>query len=458
MKNKFRIFSASFLVVSIFLFSGCGCKPTVQRYKVDLEVWGALDDSDAYSEIFKNYRELNPNIGEIIYKKQRIETYEKDLVDALASGKGPDVFLIHNTWLPAFSNKIVSAPKEVLTEQKFRKDFVDVCANDFISKGEIFAVPLSVNSLALYYNKDLFNAAGITAPPKTWDEFVFVTEKITKINTMGEIIPSGAAMGTAYNINRSTDILGVLMMQNGAKMRDANEKVNFGNDANAKKALEFYTDFSRNSAPNYSWNPQMHYSVDAFSEGTLAMMLNYSWQEEVIRGKSPKLNFSVSDLPQLNLGAPVNYANYWGYAVSSNKIIKADPKSKLAPVSNTLRVAEAWKFLTYLTTRAETQVTASTPATSAVKKPVGKFDPAENYLEKTKQPAARRDLIDKQKDDLDLGVFASSNLVAKSWKQNDSLAIESILGEMIGNVNRGAASVADALKTAEGRIQKLEMK
>jgi ABC-type glycerol-3-phosphate transport system substrate-binding protein len=455
-QNKGRIFLGLILLFSIVIISGCGCKPKVSNYKVDLEIWGALDDSDAYAEIFQNYRDVNPHIGEIVYKKQRIETYQRDLVDALASGKGPDIFLINNTWLPTFSNKITPAPKEILTEQRFRKNFVDVCVDDFISQGEIFAVPLSVDSLALYYNKDLFNAVGITAPPKTWDEFLAVSEKITKINALGEISPSGAALGTASNIYRATDILGMLLLQNGVQMRDGRGKLDFSGNVNARKALEFYTSFSRSSAPNYSWNTQMHNSVDAFSEGTLAMMLNYSWQSEVIKSKSPKLSFSVADLPQSSLSAPVGYANYWGYVVSNNKVVAVDQKSKVAPVPNNIRIAEAWNFLTYLTTKMEAQTVAPNSATSVTKKPVSKFDPAENYLEKTKQPAARRDLVEVQKDDVDLGVFAKGNLVAKSWIQNDPAATESIFKEMIDNVNRGALSVGDALKTAEGRLQKAE--
>lgn len=458
MKNKFRIALILFLVAGALVLSGCGCKSTAEKYKVDLEIWGVMDDSDAYSEIFKKYSELNPNVGEITYKKQRIETYEKDLIDALASGKGPDIFLINNTWLPTFSNKIVAAPKEILTEQKFRKDFVDVCANDFISNGDIFAVPLSVNSLALYYNKDLFNAAGITAPPKTWDEFLDSTEKITRIDSVGEINPSGAAMGTAYNINRSTDVLGLLMLQNGVEMRDGNDRVSFGNDPNAIKALDFYTQFAKVGAPNFSWNPRLHYSIDAFSEGTVAMMFNYSWQMDIIRSKSPKLNFAITDIPQSDPSNPVGYANYWGYAVVSNKIIEVNPKSKLAPVTNELRVAEAWKFLTYLTTKAESQIVAPTSSTTVVKKPTSVFDPAEKYLERNKQPAARRDLIEKQKSDVNLGVFAKGNLIARSWMQKDPVATESIFGEMIDNVNRGAVNISDALKTAEERLVRLEMK
>jgi ABC-type glycerol-3-phosphate transport system substrate-binding protein len=130
----------------------------------------------------------------------------------------------------------------------------------------------------------------------------------------------------------------------------------------------------------------------------------------------------------------------------------------MLPVTNEMRVAEAWKFLTYLTTKAEMQNATGASATTAVKKPVSTIDPAEKYLEKTQQPAARRDLIEKQKSDVDLGVFAKSNLTAKSWMQIDPVATEAIFAEMISAVNRGATSVAEALSTAAERVKKLELK
>ncbi|HAI73991.1 MAG TPA: hypothetical protein DCS28_03600 [Candidatus Moranbacteria bacterium] len=459
MPNKTKIFLISFLAFILLVVSGCGCRQTAEKYRVDLEVWGVLDDSDAYAEIFKNYRDINPNVGNIIYKKQRIETYKKDLVDALASGKGPDIFLIHNTWLAEFSNKISAAPKEILTEQKFRKDFADVCANDFIADGAIYAVPLSVDSLALYYNKDLFNAAGITAPPKTWEEFVILAEKLTKINNQGGITQSGAALGTAYNINRSTDILNLLMLQNGVQMRDERGQIDFGRDGNAVKALDFYTQFAKAGSSSYSWNPVTHYSIDAFSEGSLAMMLNYSWQMDVIKSKAPKLNFTVAEIPQVFPGAPVNYANYWAFAVANNKTIEADPKNKTTPVSNDIRITEAWKLLTYLTTKAEMPIVAPASSTMAVNKPIDlNFDPAGKYLEITKQPAARKDLIEKQKNDVDLNIFAKGNLTAKSWKQIDAAATEFVFAEMIDQVNKGAATVADALQAAGERLTRAEAK
>jgi ABC-type glycerol-3-phosphate transport system substrate-binding protein len=263
-------------------------------------------------------------------------------------------------------------------------------------------------------------------------------------------------MGTAYNINRSTDILSLLMMQRGAEMNGGdNNNVSFNKPTQSggqysypgESALNFYTQFSSTRGMAYSWNPLLHNSIDAFGEGTLAMMFNYSWQLATIRAKSPKLNFAVASIPQLSNALPINYANYWGYAVAKNKTI--DPASK---ATNEQRISEAWRFITYLTANSVGNINNFNSGKG--KAIDAKFDPAKVYLEKTKQPAARRDIIDLQKGDTDLGVFVSGNILAKSWWQNDPDAIEAIFAEMIDNVNKGRFSPREALDTATAKINK----
>jgi multiple sugar transport system substrate-binding protein len=453
-KKTKKVLSGSLIIFFLLLVSGCGLKTTTPTYKVNLEIWGPVDDVDAYQEIINNYRKANPNVGTITYKKQRIDTYQNDLIEAMASGQGPDIFLIHNDWLGSFSDKITPAPKNILNEQTFRNNFVDVCANDFISKGDIFAVPLTVNSLALYYNKDLFNAAGIVAPPTTWDEFSADAQKLTKVNSFGEIVQSGAAMGTAYNINRSTDVLNMLMLQNGTTMStDSRGNTNFSFDSKSINALNFYTQFAKSGSENYTWNPTLHYSIDAFSEGTLAMMLNYSWQIDTIKSKSPKLNFAIAPLPQLSTANTTNFANYWAFSVAKNKTAQTANIGKTTPVSNDLRIKEAWKFLAYLTTKGNpTQAKTSGQASSPGKQYDPNFDPANNYLKKTNQPSARRDLIEKQKSDVSLGAFAQGNLIAKDFLVSDPAYMETTFAEMIDSVNKGLIGTSDALSKAINKI------
>ncbi|MFA6973655.1 MAG: extracellular solute-binding protein [Parcubacteria group bacterium] len=454
MNTKIKFLSAILLLSGIIFLSGCGLKDTpAKRYPVSLEVWGLFDDSDAFNNIFDKYQKANSNIR-LTYKKLTPDTYKNEVISALASGQGPDIFLIQNTWLPSFQDKILPATADILTEQKFRADFVDVVAADFVEQGKIYAAPLTVDSLGLYYNKDLFNQAGITTPPVTWNDFVEDVKKITRIDSTGNIVRSGAAIGTAYNINRSTDILNMLLLQNNTSMINDRQtqalfdqgsaRDNNGNSVTpGVTALSFYTQFARANSAYYSWNPSLHYSTDAFSEGTVGMMFNYSWQADTIRAKAPKLNFAVAPVPQLTPTAPINFPNYWGFAVAKNKIAPALPAgSKQVVVSEEVRVAEAWNFVKFLTTKPE-MVAGQT---------IASFDAAADYAKATNKPAARRDLIEVQKTDVNIGAFAQGNLIAKSWKQIDPIAIEAIFAGMIDGVNRGAVTTEEAIKAAATQV------
>ncbi|QQS21077.1 MAG: extracellular solute-binding protein [Candidatus Moraniibacteriota bacterium] len=244
-KTCFARAAAAFLLASsTLLLSGCGLRTSDTTYKMNLEIWGVFDDSDAFQQVIGKYKELNPNVGEVSYRKFAVDTYRQDLIEALAAGKGPDIFLVRNSWTPSFSDKIVPAPEGMMTERNYRDTFVDTVSDDFISNdNKILGVSLSVDSLALYYNEDLLNAAGIATPPKTWDEFQDDIRLLTRINSFGEITQAGAALGTAENINRSTDILSALFLQNGVLVPRGNSNELHLSSAAGVNAL-FYTQFS----------------------------------------------------------------------------------------------------------------------------------------------------------------------------------------------------------------------
>lgn len=463
--SKKRLVLLTLLLAGTFSLSGCGAStPSPVSYSVNLEVWGILDDSDAYGLILNDYRRINPNVKGITYRKLPIETYKADLINALAAGKGPDIFMIRNSWRGAFEDKTAPAPSTLISEQEYRTRLVDVVADDFIGADKkIYGVPLSVDSLALYYNKDLFNVAGITRPPETWDEVVTDVRMLSTIDQFGAITRSGIALGTGTNINRSPDILAALMMQSGSSI---NERLT-GNpisltDEKSRNAIDFYTQFSQVGSPVYSWNARQDYSLDAFYKGNLAMMVNYSWQYDTIKQKNAKLNIGVAPLPQFNKEAPINLANYWGYVVAKERPLSAAEEAQKnaagldAGKQNVARTFEAWQFLKYLTLVGQDKkmnlFNAFSPATREV--PLTN-DPTKEYLAATHKPAARRDLIAEQKNDIVLSPFAYGNLIAKNWYQGDSEAVDGILIDTIDSVVRGEKSVPTALSTAASRINLL---
>ena len=149
----------------------------------------------------------------IIYSKKNYETYEQDLLNALASGQGPDIFSIHNDWLPKFLDKTTPAPEKTFSLRDYKTNFVDVVVEDFTHQDKIYGTALAMDSLGLYYNKDILGSVGIATPPKTWGELSSQVQRIKKADGRGYFTTSGVAMGNTSNINRAVDILYLLMLQ-----------------------------------------------------------------------------------------------------------------------------------------------------------------------------------------------------------------------------------------------------
>ena len=423
------------MVLIAFVFILRNSFSTGGTASVTLEVWGVFDDTLALSDSIKAFEKTNKNI-KVNYKMLKPQDYEKAVIDALAAGKGPDVWMMHNSWLPKHINKIQPMPATaagtnapLMTVRQFQETFVDVAAADLVNGGKIFGLPLYVDTLALYYNKDMFATAGIAQAPRTWTEFMDAVIKITTYDASRNITRSGAAMGTARNINRATDILMMLMLQQGTQMTDAdNVQASFSRSVNGQpvgeRALEFYTDFAnkgRSSGDNgkevYTWDDSLHYSIDAFAAGETAMMLNYAHQIPVLRAAAPRLNWAIAPAPQVSTVDSRTYANYWPLVVSL--------KTKNSDA--------AWQFAYSMTAG----------------------DGTIPYLNAAARPTARRDLIDQQKTDPDLGVFAEQALSARSWFQVDNAAIETIFSDMIDAVNLGGKTFQDAIRTAEARVSVL---
>ncbi len=453
-----KIFQGSVLGVVAFLLSGCGSDPA-EQYKITLEVWGTFDDSDAYEEIFATYEEMNPHV-QISYRKLPLESYKQDVVDALASGNGPDIFMIRNAWTADFADKMLPAPTGFIPEKTFRDNFPDVAADDFIlAEGNVYALPVSIDSLALYYNKDIFNANGIARAPVTWEEVMQLVPRLTVVDGFGNIQSSAIALGTSKNINRSTDILASLFYQKGASLGVSSQgQINL-NDTPGQEALRFYSQFSDIRSPLYTWNPDMHYSLDAFYEGSVAMMINYSWQYAALKQKNAKLNIGVAPLPKFEGSTPANQANYWGYGVTKNKAYPEDPQLRGGLSRDQFEQArgfEAWQFLRYFAfAKTGGTVTLQNAFTGNKLELAVPVSPAKVYLDKTKKPAARRDLIEEQQSDVVMAPFASGNLVAKNWFQGDIEAAEGILAELIDNMYAGKGSLSDVLQAASQRLRLL---
>lgn len=473
-----------FLIFAVLLTSAfccgknCGIDADIsaKMQPITLNYWRPWDESEDFTETIAKYQAMHPNIN-IVYKRLRYEEYEKELIESFASDRGPDIFSIHNTWTRKYQSKgLISPMPEMITmvfpyqtgnlkkevgykkqtvrfnPASVRNKFVDAVHDDVIINvvdGEkedvfvdkVFGLPLAIDTLAMYYNRDLFNNAGITNPPQFWNrEFQQDVKKLSKQNNKGEIMQSGVALGGSKNIERSVDILSVLMMQNGSAMMEGGE-VEFHKSADDSQssdfnpgldALRFYTDFSNPAKEVYSWNNTLDNSVDMFVQGKLAIMFGYSYQMPIIKSRASRLNISVTKLPQIEGNSRnVNFANYWVETVSSKILTNPDNLKKGKTYASDKQEA-AWDFLRFITSEEEVKT----------------------YLAKTKKPSALRSVVGEQINDDEIGIFADQALTARSWyKGEDANSAEAIMNEMVDQVVGGQMQIGPALNRCASKVQ-----
>lgn len=274
---------------------------------VTLKFWGLWEDSRIMAPIIADFERQNPTI-KIEYTKQDIKQYRETLSTRIDNGNGPDIFLFHNTWYPMFASNLLPVPSDIMSQDEFVKSYYPVSQNDLLKNGAIFGVPYSMDTLALYINKDIFASVGIN-PPTNWNDFIVAARTLTVKDETGKIKTAGAAMGTYGNVTHAPDIVSLLFLQNSVDLANIDSSKD-----RIQSALNFYTSFSVDS--NNVWDNSLDPSLIAFSKGNLAMYFGYSWDYFAIKQTNPSLNFEITNVPQLS-NQPQNMASYWAVGVSA---------------------------------------------------------------------------------------------------------------------------------------------
>ncbi len=419
--------SAVFMVLLLIgIFTGIlpGTRsPSEKLPQITLTIWG-VDPSSNFADSINQYRVIRKNIS-VEYRQIPEGTFEQDVINALASGTGPDIIMFHNTWLLRHYNKVVPANETQFTITQLRDTFPDVIYQDFSAVDKIFALPLYIDTLALYYNRDIFDKNGIALPPKDWLDLQNLVPKLTAKNTSGGIVRSAVAMGGSQaTVNEAPDILSLLMLQAGARMTNneatqATFAQNVEGSSPGPDAMAFYSKFSNSSDTYYSWNDNMEKDTDSFAKGNTAIIFEYGDKKDEIKEKNPFINFSIASMPQpTNSEKSVNYADYWGLAVTNNS---KNPDW-------------AWDAILYLTAN-ET--------------------PAEQYFLNTGRTPAMRNLVQKYANHPELGQLIRQALSARSWPQISKPAIQRIFSDMIQSVITDKLSIAEALDQAQTEVSEL---
>ncbi len=291
---------------------------TVPGQQTTLTYWGLWEPSEVLSEVLDEFESQNPGI-KVEYVKQSPTDYRERLQTAIASGKGPDLYRFHASWTPMLKNELASMPTTVYSPSEFDSTFYKVAKDQLSIGGQLVGVPLMYDGLALYYNKDLLKSAN-ASPPTTWAELRTLANQLT-IRSGETVQRGGLAIGNASNVEHFADIIGLLMLQNGADLTKPT-------GAEARDALLFYTNFAKTDKV---WSESLPSSTVAFARGDVAMMFAPSWRAHEVKAQNPNLNFGIAPLPKLGEDR-VTWASYWAEGVS------AQSKNKDA----------SWKLIKYL--------------------------------------------------------------------------------------------------------------
>ncbi len=302
--------------------------------KGELVYWGLWEDTKVMNQIIADFNREYPDI-KVRYEKQditKLNDYVERLTTRIDQGNGPDIYRYHNSWPIQLKGYLAPLPANVVSSLELNTQYYDVIKDDISENGAFYGVPLQIDTLALFINDELFEAADIASPPITWIELTDMAGKLTVQDELGNIKTAGVALGTYDNINHASDIISLLLIQNRANIYDLSGPTK----QNAIEALgpKFYSAFAIDNTEggNKTWDRSFEDSKAAFTKGNLGMFFGYSWDIFEIKEKNPDLQFTIVPVPQLTEERSETIASYWVEGVS--------PKSK--------HQKEAFLFLSYL--------------------------------------------------------------------------------------------------------------
>ncbi len=381
-------------------------------------VWGTVDEG-VIEYLLESLRSVDGSLSDTSYVKKDPATYESDLLNAMAAGTGPDLFIVSQDELGTFSDKVALIPYQTLPQATFLASYIDEGRLFLTSQGSL-ALPFIIDPLVMYWNRDIFAAAGQPRPPQYWSDLISMTPNLTSLSGTS-ITRSAVAMGAWTNVANAKALLSALMMQAGDPITvwSANDRLtpvlgitpSGASEAPAESALRFYTEFSNPSKTTYTWNSALPNSTDAFVGGRLAMYFGFASEYASLSARNPNLALAVALLPQLKGGTTqLTYGNVLGVAVSRTA-------ANLAGA--------------YLVAQKLTGPTASSVLVS-----------------RTGLPPVRRDASVDTSANAAGSVFVQSALIAHGWIDPNRASTDDLFKSMIQSVVSGGSQPGQAVSEA----------
>ena len=271
--SKFLKMSISIMLVMLFVLmvlAGCGAdkqaeepkkdsapaateekKDTTEKKieKVTINYWNGFTgpDREPLEELVKKFNDegnvevkLDIMSWEVMYQK---------LAAALAGGQGPDIFACNTERIGTYAKSNAIVPVEDFYGNGLDMNVVPKgLAENLVYDGKTYGVPVNLATLMMYYNKDLFKAAGLDpeSPPKNWDELKDMAVKLTKVSG-GKVEQYGFGIATKETI----PMWPILIWANGGDFIDTGSMKSVFNSPKTVEAVEIWADLiiNKNISP-----------------------------------------------------------------------------------------------------------------------------------------------------------------------------------------------------------------
>ncbi|WP_192181916.1 ABC transporter substrate-binding protein [Mesorhizobium amorphae] len=280
-----------------------------------------------FENVKKDFEAANPGIT-VKFEIVPWDVLLQKLTTDITAGTNADLSIIGTRWLIDFVQQDVAEPLDSYITPDFKGRFIDTFLSPSIMEGKTYGLPIAASARALYYNKELFEKAGIAQPPATWTE---LQEDARKIKALG----SGTFGFGLQGKEIETDVYYYYAMwSQGTEIlnKDGTSGLSTPGALEAAKLYKSMIDEGL-TEPGVTSNNREDVQ-NLFKQGKVGMMITAPFLSNQIKDEAPNLKYGVAAIPAGPTGARGTYG------VTDSIIMFKNSKNK----------DEAWKLLDFLFT------------------------------------------------------------------------------------------------------------
>ena len=266
-----------------------------------------------FQDMVKSWNSSHDVKVELLYVPNQEYMNGSKLQTAFASGQGPDIFIISPGDFLRYYNGGVLVDLSQYMEDAAKKDFFDNVMETRMVDGKIYGLPMEVEPMAMYYSQKAFSEAKLSEAdiPKTWDQLIEVSKKLTKKNQFGCLFET--APGYYQNFTWYP-----FLWQGGGDMVTPEGNKSAFNSPGTAQALKFWQDtIKQNVAPRNELGGGGGDVVGNMVSGYCAIQNLGIWGVSALREGAKGFEYGVFPCPTPPNGKPKSVLGGWSFVANA---------------------------------------------------------------------------------------------------------------------------------------------